>query len=151
MPLSASARAGAGSGRRSTLGERGATSLEFALVGGLLMSLLLGSIEMGRYMFTLECVRTATAEAVRLATLRGSQNMNAGSAACANLSGNLADAAARTPFLQAASLTVTMGGCATQAGITTVTITVQYPFTFTVALFGAGSRPINETAQAVFN
>jgi Flp pilus assembly protein TadG len=143
VPLSASAR--------TALDQRGATSLEFALVGGLLLSLLLGSMEIGRYMVTLECVRTATAEAVRLATLRGSQNMIAGNAACTNLSGTLAGAGARVPFLQAASLTVTMTGCSTQAGMTTVTIAVAYPFTFTVPIFGASNRPVTETALAIFN
>lgn len=133
------------------LGDRGATSLEFALVGGLLVSLLLGSIETGRYMFTVEMVRTATAEAVRLVTLRGSQNLNAGNPACTGLGGALAGAAERTPFLSSGSLTVTISGCATQAGITTVNITVGYPFTFAVPLFGATNRPLAETAQAVFN
>ena len=84
-------------------------------------------------------------------TLRGSQNMNAGVAACTNLTGALTGAAARVTYLQAASLTVTMSGCATLAGITRVTITVGYPFVFTVALFGTVDPQITETAQALFN
>lgn len=136
--------------RRFALGERGVTSLEFALVGSLFMLLLLGSMEMGRYMVTLAAVRNATAEAVRLATLRGDQNMLAERAPCTNLAGALAGVAAKVPSLVAASLTVTMGGCATNAGATTVNVTVNYPFTFAVTLFGATNRPITETAQAVF-
>ncbi|MFC7478327.1 TadE/TadG family type IV pilus assembly protein [Dankookia sp. GCM10030260] len=152
--MSASAKTsagGAGKRRRFPCGRGGTTSLEFALVGSLLMSLLLGSIEIGRYMLTLESVRTATAEAVRLVILRGSQNMNAGIEPCANLSGNLAGAGAQAPFLRSASLIVTMNGCATQAGITTVAITVDYPFIFGIPLFGVASRPLTEAAQAVFN
>jgi Flp pilus assembly protein TadG len=148
VPSSASARPRR---RRFRIGERGTTSLEFALVGGLFVSLLLGAIEIGRYMMTLESVRTATAEAVRQVTIRGSQNMIAGSAACTDLAGPLGSVAARVPVLQASLLTVTMSGCATQAGITTVQISVQYPFTFTISLFGATNRPITEAAQAVFN
>lgn len=133
------------------LGRRGATTVEFALIGGLVVMLLLGCLEIGRYLFTAEAVRTATAEAVRLVTLRGSQNLNAGSAACTNLSGALSGAAAKTPYLTPASLSVTMSGCASQAGVTTVTLTVQYPFSFVVDVFGARNRPIRETAQALFN
>ncbi len=131
--------------------RRGTTSLEFALVGGLLLSLLLGGVDLARYMFTLECLRAAAADAVRLATLQGSRNLNAGAGACANLAGSLAGASARVPFLQANLLTATLSGCATQAGVTTVTVTVRYPFSFAVGYFGARSRPITETAQALFN
>lgn len=136
---------------RPGLGKRGTTSLEFALVGSLLMSLLLGSIEVSRYMFTLESMRVVVSEAVRLVTLQGSRNMNAGSAPCTNLSGPLDGAGAQTAFLNVALLTVAMSGCSTQAGITTVAVTVNYEFTFTVPLFGGTSRPLSETSQAVFN
>jgi Flp pilus assembly protein TadG len=146
--LSASARPRR---RWSGLDRRGTTSLEFALVGSLLMSLLLGSIEVSRYMFTLESMRVVVSEAVRLATLQGSRNMNAGSAPCTNLSGPLDGAGAQTAFLDATLLTVVMSGCSTQAGITTVAVTVSYEFTFTVPLFGAANRPLSETSQAVFN
>lgn len=138
-------------GVRWRLGTRGVTSLEFALVGSLLMLLVLGSLELSRYLFTLELVRTVSAEAVRMATLRGSQNLIAGSAPCTNLSGNLSGAGARTPYLQASRLTVTMSGCTTASGITTLSISVQYPFVFAVPLFGATNRTLTETAQAVFN
>ncbi|SDB74469.1 TadE/TadG family type IV pilus assembly protein [Belnapia rosea] len=148
MPWSASARPGAARRRRA---QAGATSLEFALVGSILLSLLLGSIEMSRYMFTVELVRVAAAEAVRLTTLRGSQNLNAGTAACSGLSGNLSGAGHRTPFLDANELEVTMSGCTTAGGITTVSIAVEYPFSFAVPFFGTTSRPVSETARAVFH
>lgn len=115
------------------------------------MLLVLGSLELSRYLFTVELVRTATAEAVRLATLRGSQNMMAGSAPCTNLNGNLPGVGAQTPALRANLLTVTMSGCATVSGVTTLSISVHYPFAFAVTLFGTSDRPITETAQAVFN
>lgn len=137
--------------RFRTLGRRGATSLEFALVGTILLGLLLGTMELGRYLITVQALRTASAEAVRMATLRGSQNLNSGTAACTSLSGNLAGVAARVPFLNASGLTATVSDCATQAGITSVTVTVQYPFTLQVTLFGAPSRVMTETAQAFFN
>jgi hypothetical protein len=88
---------------------------------------------------------------MRLVTLRGSQNMNAGSAACTGLSGEFSGAGAQTPFLQPTALIVMMNGCVTQAGITTVAVTVNCGFTFTVPIFGATSRSLTENGQAVFN
>lgn len=114
------------------------------------MLLVLGSLELSRYLFTVELVRTATAGQY-LATLRGSQNMMAGSAPCTNLNGNLPGVGAQTPALRANLLTVTMSGCATVSGVTTLSISVHYPFAFAVTLFGTSDRPITETAQAVFN
>ena len=137
--------------RLPRIGRRGATSVELALVASLLVSLLIGAVELGRYMATLQGLGTATAEAVRLATLRGGQNLAAGQPGCTNLSGSLAGAAAHSPFLVPARLTVTLSGCATQWGITRVTVTATYPFAFAVGTFGALNRPMSETAQAVFN
>ncbi len=150
MPFAGQCRDSFRSWRRA-LNRRGTTTVEFALVGGLLVSLLLGTIEISRYLITREAVRTAAAEAVRMATLAGGRNLDANSPACNGLAGSLAGVAATVPFLTAASLTASMSGCATQAGVTTVSITVQYPFTFGVALFGTPNRPITETAQAIFN
>ncbi|MCO6419236.1 pilus assembly protein [Siccirubricoccus sp. KC 17139] len=125
--------------------------MEFAVMAVVLLSLLLGAIEIGRHMFTLEALRTATAEAVRVVTLRGSANMIARVAPCTGLSGDLAGVGLRAPFLNPGTLSMTMSGCATNAGITTVTVTVSHPFEFTVPLFGTPSLTLVETAQAVFN
>ncbi len=140
----------AGPDRLRLRDRRGIASLEFALVGGVLLSLLLGGIDLARYMFTQQCLRATAAEAVRLATLQGSRNLNAGSAACTSLSGSLAGASARVPFLRANLVTATLSGCATQAGVTTVTVTVRYPYSVAVPFLGTAPA-ITETAQALFN
>lgn len=138
--------------RRAILRDRrGATSLEFAGVGALLVSLIIGGMETSRYMFTLESVRVASAAAVRQVTILGGRNLNASSGACANLSGSLAGVAAQVPYLRAGTLRVTMSGCATQGGVTTVTVTVQYPFSFVVPLFGSASRNLTEVSLAEFH
>ncbi len=137
-------------GGRRRSAQAGATSLEFALTGSILLSLLLGSVETGRYMFTLEMLRFAAADAARLVALRGSQNRNAGSSACAGLSGPLSGVTYRTPFLRADMLVVSLSNCVTAGGVTTVSVALQYPFTFSVPYFGVPSRQITETAQAVF-
>lgn len=137
---------------RMRLGRRGATSLEFALVGSLLMMLLLGASEAGRYMITLQSLRSATDEAVRLVVLRGSANMNAGTSPCAGLNGALSGAADRVAFLKAASLTTVLTGCTTASnGVTMVNFSLTYPFSFNVNYFGITSLQLNETGQALFN
>ena len=83
--------------RRSRIGARGTTTAEFALIGSLLISLLFGVIEIGRYLYTIQSVRMATSDAVRLVTVRGSQNKNAGIADCSGMSGSLSGAAAGRP------------------------------------------------------
>jgi Flp pilus assembly protein TadG len=146
MPSCASARR-----HRARPAECGVASLEFALVGSLLMSLLFGTIEIGRYLFTLESLRTAAAEAARAVTLRGSANMNSGNDACTGLSGDLTGVQTRTPFLDPSTLSLKMSSCATNGGVTTVTVTVKYPFSFVVPVFGSRVSSLTETAQAVFN
>jgi Flp pilus assembly protein TadG len=136
---------------RLALDRRGTTTLEFALIGGLLVPLLLGGMDIGRYMLTQQAVRAAAAEAARMVTVRGNLNLNAGSPACNTLSGALSGVSARVPFLKAASLVVTMSGCATGSnGITTVTVAVSYPFSFQISYFAAKSRQFSETTQALF-
>jgi Flp pilus assembly protein TadG len=131
--------------------KQGVATLEFALVGVVLMSFLIGIMEVGRYMLTLEAVRTVTADAVRLAMLRGSASLNAGAGACSNLSGSLTGANARTPLLRSADLSVILSGCATNAGMTTVRVTVTYPFTYAIPLVSSRSKQVQEIAQAVIN
>ena len=132
--------------------RRGVTSLEFALVAFLLLMLLLGASEAARYMMTVQSLRSVSGEAVRLVALRGGANINAGNTACSGLSGTLSGAGARVAFLDAASLRTTMMGCTTDTnGVTTVTVTVSYPFTYQVTYFGTERRSLSETSQALFN
>lgn len=135
--------------RRLRLGSRGTTSAEFALVGAVLLVLLIGAIETCRYLLTAAALRTAAADAVRLATLVGGANLAAGRASCSGLSGPLDGAQARAPVLDAAQLSVTLTGCARNGAVTTVTVRASYPFRFALPLAGARERNITEVAQAV--
>lgn len=131
--------------------RRGITSVEFALIATVLLPLLLGAAEAGRYMVTQEALRSAAAEAARLVMLRGGANISGGNAPCTGMSGSLSGAATRVPFLQAASLSATMSGCATAtSGISSVSVTVSYPFTLQFNYFGATNRPISEVVTAFF-
>jgi Flp pilus assembly protein TadG len=131
--------------------RRGAAASEFALVGTLLLTLLLGTMELSRYLFTLEALRSAAAEAARAVTIRGSANMNAGRTPCAGLSGALTGVRTEASFLNPGSLTMTMSGCATTGAVTTVQVAVAHPFAFAVRIPGLAVPALEETALAVFN
>lgn len=133
---------------KARLGRRGTASLEFALVGPLLILLLTGGIEAGRYMVTLESLRMATAEAVRTVTLRGGRNIGEGLDGCNGLAGAQAGAAAGLPFLDPTKLAVTLSGCTTDGAVTRVTLALSYPHAASLPLF---TTTLTETAQAVFN
>lgn len=135
-------------GRHLLRSRRGATAIEFALVGSLLMTFLIGIIEVGRYMITREAVRNVTAEAVRLATLRGAANLNGGAAPCQSLSGSLGSAVRGGPMLRPADLSVILSGCATAGGMTSVVVTVTYPFSHAVPLVAARSMLLQEQGTA---
>ena len=137
---------------RLILGRRGATSLEFALVGSLLLTLILGASEAGRYMITLQSLRSAADEAVRLVVLRGGANINAGISPCAGLSGGLNGVAERVGFLEAASIVASLTACSTSSnGITTVSILIRYPFAIKINYFGRTNQILEEAALALFN
>jgi Flp pilus assembly protein TadG len=141
--------------RRSAWAElgcrRGASALEFALVGGLALTLLLGSMEAARFLFTQQALRSLAGEAARAVGIKGSANMNALLAPCAGLSGPLTGLDLDGPFLTPATLTVTMSGCTTQGAVTLVTVTVSQPFGFTVSLFSPATLTLTEAVQGVFN
>lgn len=142
---------GAAAWRRAARDQAGATTLEFGLIGVVLIALLFGCMEFSRYLITVSSVRTATAEAVRLAMLRGGQNLTTNKSACTNMTGALDGATDRAPLLNATSLSVTMSGCTTTDGITTVSIAVSYPFVFNLPLFSVTNKTISGSAQAIFN
>ncbi|MGK7869792.1 TadE/TadG family type IV pilus assembly protein [Falsiroseomonas sp. E2-1-a20] len=135
------------------LGRRGVASLEFALVGPVLVLLLVGGMEAGRYMATVESLRMASAEAVRAVTLRGGSNIGSGLAACTGLSGAQAGQAqigeaARLPLLDPAKLEVTLSDCAMDGAVARVTVALRYPHAASLPWFAV---TLGETAQAVFN
>lgn len=141
--------------RRSAWAElrrrRGATTLEFALVGGLALALLLGSMEAARFGFTQQALRSLAGEAARAAGLMGSANMIALRSPCTGLSGSLTNLNVEAPFLMPTMLSVTMSDCMTRGAVTMVTVVVRQPFTFQVSLFGIGTLILTESVQAVFN
>ena len=118
-------------------------------MGGLLVIFLIGILEVGRYMVTLVGVRTVAADAIRLAVLRGSANLNRGAAACQNLSGSLKNVVNAGPMLDAADLSVALSGCMTQSGMTSVTVTVTYPFIPSIPMLTLAAQELREQGTAI--
>ncbi len=133
------------------LGTRGATSLEFALVGILLMTLVFAGVELGRFMMSLHALRTTVADAARAVALQGAGNLNAARDPCVGLSGPLTGFSGRAVILGNAAVTVTMDGCSTLGAVTTVTLTATLSFTFVIPVFGGVGPSLQEVAQTAFH
>jgi Flp pilus assembly pilin Flp len=63
--------------RRLRIEERGATALEFALVGGLLFMLLIGTLQVGRALMARNAISHAVSETVREVHLNRLTTVNA--------------------------------------------------------------------------
>lgn len=136
--------------RRAVAERRGATSLEFALAASVLFALLLGSIDLCRYLMTGAALRTVAADAARQATVVGGANVNAGRSPCTGLAGEMTGVTAHAPQLRPAMLTVSLSGCTSLGAATTVLVTAAYQFRFVASVMGAPVRQIREQAVAVF-
>jgi Flp pilus assembly protein TadG len=107
--------------------ERGAVAVEFALAIPLLLTILLGIVEMGFAFNSQISVTHAAREAVRTMAV---QNDPAAARATA-----MAASPSLIPALAAAEITVTPATCT--AG-STATVTIQHNHTFVTGFFGAG-------------
>jgi Flp pilus assembly protein TadG len=118
--------------RRWSLGQRGSTAVEFALVLPLLMGFVLGIIEFGRAMWIRQTLQYAVETASRTALADAALSTSAISAAVtSNLLG-----------LQGVAPNVVVSSTATQ-----ISITATYQFTFLVPdLLPFG--PLTLTAQS---
>ena len=131
--------------------RRGATAAEFGLIASLISSLVLGVMEVGRYMLAEEAVQIVMADAVRLSTLRVSANLNADRNACEQVAAPLAASISRARVLNADRLSVTLDGCSTTAGRTTVTVVVIYTHYYSIPVLNSRSTVISASSLALIN
>lgn len=121
--------------------RRGTVSIEFALVGSLFFTMLIGTIEVGRLYFTQQSLREATAAAARSAMLD------------ATLSGCVQPAArvvAATPFLRPASLSLCIVRTVA-SGQVTLTIDASYPFTSVLSVLHVSGNVLTEHSTVTFS
>ena len=105
------------------LGCRGAGTMEFALVAAVFFSLLLGGIEVARYMTIVQSLRNLTGEAARAALIAN----NGGAAWSASAVKGL------VPFLDASKITISPATPSCTANL--ITVSASYPFTSVVPFF----------------
>lgn len=132
--------------RRSTLGQAGASSLEFALVATPLFLMFVAGTDLGRYFITRHSLHTLVSEAARSAIVNC---FNTSSCAYQTAVPSPSTLWAKVPFLNSAtagaSLTVSASR-STTTGVTTVTATANYPFSFILpAWTGLFKNGITET------
>lgn len=128
------------SSSRRRLGTRGTSTVEFSLVIVMLMLAFTAIVEVGRWEATRVALRTATAEALRIAML------DPDLAGCA---APWTRVSARVPVLEAGRITlcVTRG---TNSGLQQVSVTASYAYAFGAPVLGAASRTMTDSGLVRF-
>jgi Flp pilus assembly protein TadG len=132
------------------LGRAGSTSLEFALVSVLLFTLMFGITDLARYFLAWHGLNTISSEAARVAlTYHYANNSNWTFSCGAPTSGMAATVAAAAPFLKPDTLTLCVSP-ATAGGITTVSVTASYPFSFMMPGLSAANGTLSARTAISF-
>nr|WP_294556172.1 TadE/TadG family type IV pilus assembly protein [uncultured Rhodopila sp.] len=118
--------------RRLSRSQAGATSVEFGFLAAPFLFLLIGAMDFGNYFITQHSLRTLTSEAARLAMVNCAGLGNCLSAAAAPLPSSLW---ATAPFLTSNSSLMGKQSVDPSTGVRTITVSVQYPFTFMLSFF----------------
>ncbi|MGG5817310.1 TadE/TadG family type IV pilus assembly protein [Falsiroseomonas sp. HW251] len=170
----APARATAAAGLRLRRDRRGATAVEFAFVGSAFVLLVFGTIELARYYFTAQSLRTLSAEAARTSLISIGQSLysaNNNTAPCGNLANsnvyfdNATQNAllGRVPILSASRL-IGLDTANNNASVAwqnaarftctapkSVTVSLQYRFNFIVPFLPGGNLTLSDRATMAFD
>jgi Flp pilus assembly protein TadG len=152
--------------RRLAGDRRGATAVEFALIGVIFFILLLGIIDLGRYFYTLQSVRALAADAARAAMVSSNVAIfNGGSCTAGAVTLNATALTARYPLIRTGDPPLTMtasracyqpptfdgsGNVATVAVSARVTARVRYTFSFLVPFLPSVVPRMDESAILEF-
>ncbi len=127
--------------------------MEFAVVSLIFILMVLGVVELGRYFFTAQSLRTATAEAARASIVLANRRMVIGndcaSLAVADVTPAAADVLARTPFLDASNFTLSVSSLSCTPP-RTVTVDTAYNFSFLFVFIRSGSVTLTERLALTF-
>lgn len=133
---------------RARVGERGAAAVEFAIVVGLLLTIVFGTIDFGLYFNAATIVNNAAREGVRAASFNQSSSNVITTAKSALVSLPGYDATKATVTVTCTSAT---GGTCTlatsDASGGTVTVTVSYPHEWLTPIMPSGSTTLTKTSQ----
>lgn len=129
----------------------GTASLELALVLIGFLMLLLGTIDIARYLFTMQTVSFLADRAARAAVVNSSFALGSVGESCPTVSGSTLPFTA-PPFDPATTMCVLQNETASQSGGYVVTVTVSAPFTSVTPGLSAltGTSQITETLQITY-
>ena len=125
-----------------TADRRGGAIIEFAVIGPVLLTLLLGAVDVGRMFYVRQNLEYATEEAARYYMLNPSA---ASSDVTTLLQGKMAGGVGSSIGVSYADT----ANCNGNASVTCTMITATYSFTFIAGYLGLGSKALKAKAQAV--
>ncbi|MGH9414062.1 MAG: TadE/TadG family type IV pilus assembly protein [Terriglobales bacterium] len=130
--------------------SRGSALAEFALVLPPLLMLLLGIVQLGRAVYAYHFVAVAARKATRYAIVRGA-SCSSFSSACPATAADIESFVRNLnpPAMTPADLSVTTVWNPSNAPGSTVTITVQYPFSLDIPFVPSATLPLQSTSQMV--
>lgn len=121
----------------------GGSAIEFAFVGPILITLILGAIELGRMYYVRQSMEYATEQAARYYSL----NPNAATTTVTSqLNGFLPGGISSGVSVSYTDTTVNCNG---NANIKCTTLTVTYPFSYAESFLGFAGKTLTATSQAV--
>ena len=126
--------------------RRGVAALEFAFVGPVLFTILLGIVEMGRMFYVRELLEYATEQAARYYMVNPGASWDDVKTTLRNSMAGGMGSAIVIPDLDA---TTNKTNCNGNIAVTCTTITANYTFVSVVSSLGLGSPVLKATAQAV--
>jgi Flp pilus assembly protein TadG len=126
---------------RALRDDRGATALEFGIVLIPLTTLLFGAMDLARYWYSVEALRSYAADAARAAVVHVSGDPNG------RYPGAVPISAPPAPGLQASELTRAQAVCTRDAatGVATISVSTSYRFLFVMGTLGIAPLTISET------
>ncbi len=130
--------------RRAWRDRAGTTAVEWAFCGLSLAALLLCSMELGRYYFMAQSLRSLVGEVARGAVVDTS--LGSGGEDCATPKTRFAS---RTPLVNTAQLTICVQRVRAASQVT-ITVRGSHPFTFANPVMRGWARPLSETTQYSF-
>ena len=119
--------------------------MEFAFVALPFLFLLLGTIELGRYFFTQQNLRTLAAESARAAMI------NSANVGCPPSNAVMATINQKTPFLNSSGLTVCITPATDSAGRKTINVTASYAFTTPVPFVSFLNGTVSDSTRLIYS
>ncbi len=129
-------------GVRGLSGDKGGAAIEFAVLGPVLFTLLLGAIDVGRMFYVRQALEYATEQGARYYMLNPTSTTGT---VTTYLQGQMMGGMGGSVSVSYADT----ASCNANAAVTCTTVTATYTFSFIAGYLGLSSKILKATAQAV--